>query len=292
MFVRNNTMNIASLVENICNKVLSENTELLWFRENLERLKPNPLPKDLYLAFGSVHRQISKSPIDIDKPDVKQLENDFPGFSNMSWSTDQICRLAFMLAVSPEKNIELLGNLLDTGDVSEQVALFKGLFLLENAIDFTPKAVNGIRTNITNVFDAIALNNPFPATYFSEEAWNQMVLKAVFMDRPVFRIVELENRKNEKLARILQDYAHERWAAGRTVTPELWRLTSGFVEEKLFADLQRVIRDDIPLAKEAAIKVIEESSFQPTKVWLLEQGVAGSLKSWNEIGELTLKMKQ
>ncbi|NQY07972.1 MAG: EboA domain-containing protein [Flavobacteriales bacterium] len=284
-------MGFPSIIENICNKVLID-TELLWFQEKLEKLKTNHLPKDLYLAFGLVHRKINKNIAVLDSSDLTSLKEVFPEFGEMTWSSDQICRLAFMLTVPKKENKKLFVNMLNAGDVNEQIALYKAIYFLENANDFILEVVNGIRTNITSVFDSIALENPFPTQNFTEEAWNQMVLKAIFMDRPIFKIPGLEERKNENLANTLQDYAHERWAAGRSVTPELWRLTSGFVDEKLLSDLQRVISNDISLAKEVAIKVINESSFQPARDWLSKQNLQPSSKSWAELGTLSLQTKE
>jgi hypothetical protein len=50
----------------------------------------------------------------------------------------------------------------------------------------------------------------------------------------------LDERRNPTLAQILSDYAHERWAAGRPVTPELWRCLGPFAEGILLDDLERL----------------------------------------------------
>jgi hypothetical protein len=43
------------------------------------------------------------------------------------------------------------------------------------------------------------------------------------------------------LSIMLRDYAHERWAAGRPVSPELWRCIGPFARGQAVADLERVL---------------------------------------------------
>ena len=77
---------------------------------------------------------------------------------------------------------------------------------------------------MTAVFNAVALNNPYPSEYFDNQAWNQMVLKALFVGSPLSQIHGLEQRANPQLAQMLDDYANERQAAKRSVAPSLWQL--------------------------------------------------------------------
>ena len=68
------------------------------------------------------------------------------------------------------------------------------------------------------VFEAVAHRNPYPARHFDESAWNHLVLKALFIGSTLAPIEELDARANPTLMRMLCDYAHERWAAGRTIS--------------------------------------------------------------------------
>lgn len=70
-----------------------------------------------------------------------------------------------------------------------------------------------------------------------------MVLKALFIDTTLHPIVGPDERANSKLATLLCDYAHERWAAGRAVTPELWRCVGPHATtDALLKDLHRASR--------------------------------------------------
>ena len=80
----------------------------------------------------------------------------------------------------------------------------------------------GLRSNLKPVFEAISHGNPYPRDHFDQHRWNHMILKALFVDSDLSPITGLKERANPELARILVDYAQERWAAGRPVTPELW----------------------------------------------------------------------
>jgi hypothetical protein len=82
---------------------------------------------------------------------------------------------------------------------------------------------------MTGVFEAIALNNPYPSEVFDEAAWNDFILKAIFIGAELAPILGLQQRANAPLARMLVDYMAERQAAGRSITPELWPLVEPFL---------------------------------------------------------------
>ncbi len=60
---------------------------------------------------------------------------------------------------------------------------------------------------------------------------------------PLYLIQGIDERANPELARMLVDYAHERWAAGRDVSPELWRCVGRFANSEMLADLERVLTE-------------------------------------------------
>ena len=113
------------------------------------------------------------------------------------------------------------------------------------------------------VFEAIAHRNPYARDFFDEAARNQMVLKALFIGSALGPIQGLDARANEDLAIMLRDYAHERWAAGRPVSPELWRCVGPFARGGAVADLERVLTtgDD---AERAAAALALLASPEPT----------------------------
>lgn len=236
------------------------------------------------MSFGMVNKKIDRIAIKVNEEQLSALQSCEPAFNPALWTLDQFCRLALMLNLDTSSNKEKVETLVDASDMRELVTIYKSLIFLENAEEFKMKAIDGIRTNMIDVFDAIALNNSYTSKYFSEDAWNQVILKAIFNERPIYKIIGLEERNNQKLADILHDYAHERWAAGRRVTPELWRMMSGHLNEEKFNDLKKVIDTDVPEAKAAAVKVIEESNYAPATNWLAEQNIPKSTLSWGDIG--------
>jgi hypothetical protein len=76
------------------------------------------------------------------------------------------------------------------------------------------------------VFEAIAAENPYPATHFPDPNLNQMELKAVFVEVAVDRIQGLDERITPELARMAEDYAAERRAAGRPVPADVDHIVS------------------------------------------------------------------
>ena len=277
------------LIESITLLHLDEK-ESEWFQQKLNTVRTNNSSNAFYLAFASVHRFISKDVLNFSSSELAELNSIYPSFNKTNWSKDEFCRLTLVLSLPIETNTTYLEKLFQTADLRELVILYKSLYLLDNASKFEKRVAEGVRTNMLNVFDAIALNNPFASKYMEEDSWNQMVLKSIFMQRPIYQILGIQERNNHKLAAILSDYAHERWAASRVITPELWRMMSGFVNDQFFADLKRVIETDSEIAQAAAIKAIEESEHQASKDWLQKNNIPPSKYSWEEIGELTEKI--
>lgn len=233
-------INTQLLLSEFLREQLSD-AELYWLHTNVKSLEENELLRRFIPLFSSVPRFIAPKKAVFSAAAQSFFEAAYPGFSNSEWNLQQLCRISLMLELPVSKNEAVLKELFETADINELRILYKGLYFLENAGQFTGRMVEGVRTNMTDVLDAIIAYNPFASKYLSEDAWNQMVMKSVFNGRPLFSIQGLDQRANEKLAKILQGYIHERCSAGRTVSPEVWRVIYPFVTEEVAADLKQIL---------------------------------------------------
>jgi hypothetical protein len=247
---------------------------LNWMHSRVFSLSPEELAGKFSILFSLVPRQIPAAMPSLSANALAGAEKFYSGYVNAPLTLQQLCRLFLMLRLPTADNQKILNTIFETADMNKLVILYKGLYWLDNAGDFVMRAAEGIRTNMVDVFDAIACENPYPARYFGEQAWNQMVLKAIFMGRPLHRIHRLRDRKNQQLALILHDFIHERWSAGRTVTPELWQLMPGFVTQAIAEDLEKAARSHGPCERDAALKALNESGLDDTVI----------ATTWEEIG--------
>ncbi|MDR4951002.1 EboA domain-containing protein [Chryseobacterium sp. ES2] len=213
-----------------------------------------------FLNFGLIPRMIPSDSPEWEPSEKIILEQLYPGLTSGQWNLQQLCRCLLMAHIPEDQNVIIIKQLTQSADIGELTCIYKGIFFLENAFEFVPLVEEGLRTNMTSVFDSIALLNPFAAKYLPLDSWNQLVLKALFMWRPLYRITNLDLRKNEKLAFLATDYIHERWAAGRAVSPEIWRLMDGFLNKDVTACLLKVIEFGDPLSKNAAIILLRENA--------------------------------
>ena len=100
--------------------------------------------------------------------------------------------------------------------------MLRGLALFPGGPALKSLALGAGRADSLLLFSALALDNPYPATYYAEQEFNQMVLKALFNRLSIERIEGLERRTGPDLARMCMDYIAERRAAGRDVPPDIW----------------------------------------------------------------------
>ncbi|MEE9355305.1 MAG: EboA domain-containing protein [Methylococcaceae bacterium] len=255
-----------------------------WFVDRIKTIKSNFSINQLYIQFGMVKRKIPDQPLLLKPEQIYTLQQINPAFRVDSWTLQDWCRLALIQMIPVEQQAEILEPLFESADKGELIVLYRSLPFMQNQHQFIHRGSEGIRTNMIDVFDAITAHNPFPAKHFGENAWNQLVIKSIFLERPLFTIWGLDNRHNSTLAMMAQDFAHERWAANRLVTPELWRLLTGFLNETNFKDIQKIITTGDELSNQAGIRIIEESDHQLAKDWLRANNISSATMSWYDIG--------
>nr|WP_262910428.1 EboA domain-containing protein [Pontibacter silvestris] len=270
-----------------------------WLDKKLELLNSSGArDKDLYLAFSATPRFVGKNKLQLSKADVQQANDLRTGFNPSSWTSDQTARTLLLLSL-PHSDAEAfqqkIEKLFDTADMGEQVALYGSLPLLPHPELFKPRASEGVRTNIGSVFEAVVLDNPFSADYMEEDAWNQLVLKTIFVGKPINQIYGIDRRSNSKLAHMLSDYAHERWAAGRSVTPELWRPVGPFIDATILKDIKKLFSLPEEVQHEAAALACVQSNFAPAIALLnehpdLKTRIEADELNWQQISDKALAL--
>lgn len=220
---------------------LAEETHT-WIEDKLDLIIESNSAKELYLCYSLIASKISS---DI-KPKTQGVNQKLAEYL-MAQEADmlQIARIYLLIRVLESDKAYFstkVANLIQIADTGELETFLKFLILLPNAGDFNQVGVEALRTNIGTIFDAIALNNPYPSKYFNDQQWNQMYLKAAFMERNLGAIIDVEKRANRDLARIISDYAHERWAASRSIDPLFWRPVAQFLEGVLLQDMDHLFR--------------------------------------------------
>lgn len=187
-------------------------------------------------------RFIGKDNLQLEETDLQELANQNIGWFPQYWTIDRAVRIWLLLSLNLDNQqyLAVIKQLLNTADVRELTALYQALPFLPNPERYYHIATEGVRSNMTDVFNAIALDNFYPAAYFDELAWNQMILKALFVGSPLAKIQGLEQRANVTLATMLIDYARERVSANRSVSPELWQIVSRFADTAFLADWEKL----------------------------------------------------
>jgi hypothetical protein len=192
---------------------------------------------------------------------------------------------------SPDQFRGWLDQLCQTADVGELVAFYRGLPLYPDPAQHRLRAAEGVRSNMKAVFEAVAHRNPYPAEELSEGAWNQMVLKALFVGSALGPIQGLDQRSNPTLMRMLCDYAHERWAAKRPISPELWRCVGRHADEAALADLKHVMDTGTPPERQAAALALADSPAPAARDVLerdaeLGSAIASGKITWNSVVQI------
>ncbi|UTY59648.1 EboA domain-containing protein [Massilia sp. erpn] len=217
---------------------------LAWFGGQLEALMGQDGAAVLARALGQAPRRLGRDALQLSAAELAQAGRLRPGLEPAAWRIDQAARIVFVLAAyggQEARFAERLDVLADTAEINEAIALYRGFPLYPAAEAIEHRAREAVRSSMRPVYEAIAHRNPYPVEHFDEGAWNQMVVKSFFLDSPLWPVQGLEQRANPALAQMLLDLAHERWAAGRAVSPELWRCVAPHADGRGHAAMLRVL---------------------------------------------------
>jgi hypothetical protein len=181
--------------------------ELAWVREAVAAIEADHAT--VRTRFPMVGRKAGRGPLDPDaSPDDVH-----------AWTVDDAARTLLLLALGDEVEAELR-DLYRFGDAAERRGLLRALPYLpvgDRVMDIVDDA---IRTNDTRLV-AAALG-PYATEHLDDAAYDQAVLKCVFIGVPIAPLDGLPVRATAETARMLAAFVHERVAAGRDIPAEVW----------------------------------------------------------------------
>ena len=245
------------LVTNTTLSLLEPEASRQWLEDQMNTLHKADSARSLYMAYTLCGQYFSEDRLEWPGSAPHAL------FEEHHPSQKEVARLSLLTAAlsdRPEFYSPKVLKLIQIADTGELITFLKYLVVLPVHENFVLAAVEALRTNISDVFEAIALNNPYPKAFFNEQQWNQMYLKAAFMQLDLTRIDGVETRSNARLSRIISDYAHERWAASRQIDPCIWRPVWDQVDEVILNDMKRLFKSEFKAERLAAYCIAKRSA--------------------------------
>lgn len=266
-----------------------------WVIAAVTEMSSDPADARLYRLFGEATHRCGVQDLHLSSEELASAHAVRPGWTPTDWTIDQAVRLAILLATTTASDAdrdrfgERLDMLIRTADVREQLTLYRGLPLYPGAAAHAARAALGCRTNIKPVFEAVAQRNPYPSEAFDEGPWNQMVLKAIFVGSRLDAIIGLDARVNPRLTAMLRQYAGERRAASRPVSPELWRCVGGSPDAGSVEDLRRVLDVGHDQERRAAVLALRaigtgDAAAAIAEVADLDAEAAEGTWGWSDMG--------
>ena len=274
-------------------KIIESNLDTVakyWLVEKIDATIQSKSTKDLYLTYSLI---ASKIALDNDF-DISEVADDLKEYiQTQNGNIQQIARMYLLIKVLEADEdffSQKVANIIEVADTGELEAFLKFLILLPNAEKYKMVAVDALRTNISTVFNALAYNNPYPGINFDNQQWNQMFLKTAFMQGDLSAISDIDKRANKDLARIISDYAHERWAAGRDIDPDFWRPVAKFISTELLEDMARLLKSENTIENRAGALCCYYSENKDAKKLLNEhpkliQQIENTTLSWATLKE-------
>lgn len=244
---------------------------LRWLDSKQEQIFNEKSESLYFMTFSAISNYFNNEKLVLTKDKLMQAEKIRAFWNPSRWSLSQLARTYLVLGFARHRLDQFKGTmdkLFNAADLEELIALYQALPLFPNPDKFLLQATNGIRSNMLSVFDAIALNSPYPAEYFDEIAWNQLVLKTLFVDSPIENVIGLKRRANPMLAKALINTARERFAANRPIKSELWCLVGLNIDHEVWPLLQNLLDEKHPVLEDGVILACDHCQLPEAKMVL------------------------
>jgi hypothetical protein len=180
---------------------------LAWLREAVAEVEHDAAV--VRTRFPMAGRKVGRAPLDPDA-DADDVH---------AWTIDDAARTLLLVALADRAAGEL-PDLYRFGDAAERRGLLRALPYLPVGEEAMAIVDDAIRTNDTRLV-AAALG-PYATERLDDAAYDQAVLKCVFIGVPITPLDGLPARATAETARMLAAFVHERVAAGRDVPAEVW----------------------------------------------------------------------
>ena len=201
-------------------------------------------PEAIRVRFPAVGRKIGREPLD-PQADPADLH---------AWTIDDAARTLLLIALGDVAEAELT-DLYRYSDAAERRGILRALAYLDLGDRGLGLVEDAIRTNDTRLI-AAALG-PYATEHLPDGAYDQAVLKCVFVGVPITGVDGVPARVTADGARMLAAFVLERVVAGRDVPGEIWSVIDRFSPEAEVAAIERELEspfDDRRAAAERALR--------------------------------------
>ena len=203
------------------------------------------------------------------------IDTSFSPLDIRHWDCADLGRLILLISAierEPEQIQNIITAYYKMGDESEKIALIRGLIFFAPNNFLNEIALDVGRTNNLEVLAALTLDNPYPACFYNEAEFNQMILKALFLGLAIERVEGIEQRANTDLARMGENYVIERENASRTVPVDIWLTIGPFASETgKLQIIKYLTHEDIGHRYYCTLSLIQRQSQDPSLLAILKQ---------------------
>lgn len=191
---------------------------IAWLTAEIDGVHAARDVRRLSIAVAGARRKMGRADLEPFPEDLAAARRGCPGWQPQLLSVDEAARILLLLSSRGPDGAgfaSTIERLCTTASVEEHVAYLKGFAIFPDGQRLVPAARNAVRSSTSAIFEAIASNNSYPFFNFDTDAWNQMVVKCVFVGVAMETIYGLNDMRNPELIQMLADLVTERRLAGR-----------------------------------------------------------------------------